>query len=177
MTAGEHSSTGPTSAGPTSQRNSPAVRHLLDRIQRDALVTRRDYLRLLVTVSGGLLAGTVAVATGLFRRHGTGEGARQLVAKRLALGEGAAFSYPSGDDPALAVRLEDGSLVGYSSVCTHLACGVLYRRDEGDLYCPCHEGHFDLRTGEPVAGPPNRPLPRIDLTETADGIWAVGTTP
>ena len=38
---------------------------LLDRIREDALVTRRDYLRILVTVSGGLLVGTVAVAMSL----------------------------------------------------------------------------------------------------------------
>ncbi|HEY8524672.1 MAG TPA: Rieske 2Fe-2S domain-containing protein [Acidimicrobiales bacterium] len=153
------------------------VRHLRDRIQRDALVTRRDYLRLLVTVSGGLLAGTVAVASGLFRRHGTGEGGRRRVAERLEPGQGVTFSYPTGDDPALAVRLDDGTLVGYSAVCTHLACGVLYRPDEADLYCPCHEGRFDLRTGEPVAGPPNRPLPRVRLAETRDGVWAVDTEP
>jgi Rieske Fe-S protein len=67
--------------------------------------------------------------------------------------------------------------VGYSSVCTHLACGVLYRREEADLYCPCHEGHFDLRTGEPTAGPPNRPLPRVRLVEDTDGIWATDATP
>lgn len=75
------------------------------------------------------------------------------------------------------MRLVDGTLVGYSAVCTHLACGVLYRREERDPYCPCHEGRFDLRTGEPVAGAPNRPLPRIDLTETRGGIWAVDAEP
>jgi nitrite reductase/ring-hydroxylating ferredoxin subunit len=160
-------------SGHGDRRDRPAVRHLLDRIERDALATRRDYLRLLVTVSGGLLAGTVAVATGLFRRHGTGDGGRRRIAGALDRGDALAFSYPGDDDPALAVRLDDGSLVGWSSVCTHLACGVLYRRDEGDLYCPCHEGRFDVRTGEPVAGPPSRPLPQVHLVEERGGIWAV----
>ncbi|HEX6310039.1 MAG TPA: Rieske 2Fe-2S domain-containing protein [Acidimicrobiia bacterium] len=154
-----------------------AIRHLRDRIQRDALVTRRDYLRLLVTASGGLLAGTVAVAAGLFRRPGTGSSGPKRVARDLEPRQGIAFAYPTSDDPALAVRLASGELVGYSSVCTHLACGVLYRRDERDLYCPCHEGRFDLRTGEPVAGPPTRPLPRVRLEERPDGIWAVDAIP
>ena len=38
-----------------------------------------------------------------------------------------AFAYPGEDDRALAIRLPDGRLVGYSSVCTHLACAVLWR--------------------------------------------------
>ena len=53
----------------------PATRALLDRVRADAPVTRRDYLRVLVTVSGGLLAGAVGVATGVFRRHGAGTAA------------------------------------------------------------------------------------------------------
>jgi nitrite reductase/ring-hydroxylating ferredoxin subunit len=159
------------------RRDTVAVAHLLERIQQDALVTRRDYLRLLVTVSGGLLAGTVAVAVGVFRRHGTGAGRPGRIAASLAPRQAVAFSYPADDDPALAVRLDDATLVAYSSVCTHLACGVLYRRREDDLYCPCHEGRFDVRTGEPVAGPPTRPLPRVRLEERPDGIWAVDAVP
>ena len=40
----------------------------LERIRSDAPVTRRDYLRILVTISGGLVAGAVAVAVGVFPR-------------------------------------------------------------------------------------------------------------
>lgn len=159
------------------QPERPGVEHLRDRIQRDALSTRRDYLRLLVTVSGGLLAGTVGVALGVFRRVRAGTGEPTRVAAELAPGDATAFRFPTEEDPALAVRLDDGTLVAYSSVCTHLACGVLYRPEEGDLYCPCHEGHFDAHTGEPVAGPPTRPLPSIRVEERPDGIWALETGP
>ncbi|MFD0429398.1 hypothetical protein ACFQ60_22165 [Streptomyces zhihengii] len=31
----------------------------------------------------------------------------------------------------MAVRLMDGTLVGYSAICTHLACAVLWRADRG----------------------------------------------
>ena len=34
------------------------VQAMLDRIREDASVTGRDYLRILVTISGGLLAGS-----------------------------------------------------------------------------------------------------------------------
>lgn len=91
-----------------------------------------------------------------------------------------AFRYPSEEDRAVAVRLDDGTLVGYSAVCTHLACAVLWRKDrgtEGELYCPCHEGVFDARSGEVTAGPPPRGLPKVVVIEQDDGsVWAVGTT-
>jgi Rieske Fe-S protein len=153
----------------------PATRALLDRIRSDAPVTRRNYLRVLVTVSGGLLAGAVAVASGVFRRHGGGTAAPAKVADRLDPGQAVAFRYPGEDDRALAVRLPDGRLVGYSAVCTHLACAVLWREEDGHLECPCHDGLFDPATGEVVAGPPPRPLPRVLLREDGQGIWAVGT--
>ncbi|MFE2151968.1 Rieske (2Fe-2S) protein [Streptomyces lavendulae] len=158
-----------------------AADRLRDRISADSLTTRRDYLRIVATVSGGLAIGGVGVAAGILHRHGDSESLPEAkkVADVMAPGESVAFRFPGDEDRALAVRLTDGSLVGYSAVCTHLACAVLWREDrgpEGELYCPCHEGVFDARTGEVTAGPPPRPLPRIFLTEQADGsVWAIAT--
>lgn len=157
---------------------------LHDRISADSLTTRRDYLRIVATVSGGLAVGGLAVAGGVLHRHGEPEGDGVPKAKRIAdglpPGESISFRYPGDEDRAVAVRLEDGSLVGYSAVCTHLACAVLWRKErgsEGELYCPCHEGVFDARTGEVTAGPPPRGLPKVVVVEEIDGsIWAIGTT-
>ncbi|MEU1122788.1 Rieske (2Fe-2S) protein [Streptomyces sp. NPDC005899] len=157
---------------------------LHDRIAADALTTRRDYLRIVTTVSGGLALGGLGVAAGILHRHGDEEGGKapeaKQIAPRLLPGESLAFRYPGDEDRAVAVRMDDGTLVGYSAVCTHLACAVLWRKDrgtEGELYCPCHEGVFDARTGDVTAGPPPRGLPKVVLAELDDGsIWAVGTT-
>jgi nitrite reductase/ring-hydroxylating ferredoxin subunit len=149
---------------------------LLGRIRADAHVTRRDYLRILVTVSGGLLAGTGAIAAGLFRRHGRGSAPPLRVTDGLAPGQAVTFHYPTGNDPAMALRLSDGRLVGYSAVCTHLSCAVLWRAQHNRLECPCHNGAFDPATGDVLYGPPPRPLPAVRLQERPDGIWAVGTT-
>lgn len=151
------------------------TRALLDRIREDAPVTRRDYLRMLVTVSGGLMVGTVGVAAGFFRRRDEDTSAAVLVARELAPGRAVRFRYPTDGDPAIAVRLGDGALVAYSSVCTHLACAVLWRAEHSALECPCHDGAFDPRDGHVLAGPPPRPLPRIVVEERDDGIYAVGT--
>ncbi|MFF8913941.1 Rieske (2Fe-2S) protein [Streptomyces sp. NPDC015032] len=157
---------------------------LHDRIAADSLTTRRDYLRIVTTVSGGLAVGGLGVAGGILPRHGEPADGKtpgpKKIAAQLLPGESTAFRYPDEEDRAVAVRLDDGTLVGYSAICTHLACAVLWRKDrgsEGELYCPCHEGVFDARTGEVTAGPPPRALPKVVLTEQTDGsIWAVGTT-
>ncbi|MFD8821475.1 ubiquinol-cytochrome c reductase iron-sulfur subunit [Streptomyces sp. NPDC059605] len=157
---------------------------LHDRIAADSLTTRRDYLRIVATVSGGLAVGGLGVASGILPRHGDPDDAKAPAPKRIAgqllPGESVSFHYPDEEDRAVAVRLDDGTLVGYSAICTHLACAVLWRKDrgsEGELYCPCHEGVFDARTGEVTAGPPPRGLPKVVLVEQTDGsIWAIGTT-
>jgi Rieske Fe-S protein len=86
------------------------------------------------------------------------------------------FHYPTESDPAIAIRLADGTLVAYSAVCTHLSCTVLWNRSLGRIDCPCHDGAFDPRDGGVLAGPPPRPLPEIELTERPDGIYAVGAS-
>lgn len=157
------------------RQDEAAIRSLLDRIREDAPITRRDYLRILVTVSGGLVVGAGAVALGVFRRHGVGTAPAVRVADSLPEGRAVYFSYPSDEDQAIAVRLPDGDLAAYSAICTHLACAVVWRPDRPDLYCPCHNGVFDATTGGVRAGPPPRPLPRVILEERDDGIYAVGT--
>ncbi|MFF8600723.1 ubiquinol-cytochrome c reductase iron-sulfur subunit [Streptomyces sp. NPDC015232] len=177
---------GATTATDPDDPNRPAdAAHaaLHDRIAADSLTSRRDYLRIVATVSGGLAAGGIGVAAGILHRHGDNDNGApepKRIAERLLPGEAIAFRYPDEEDRAVAVRLVDGTLAGYSAVCTHLACAVLWRKDrgsEGELYCPCHEGVFDARTGEVTAGPPPRGLPKVLLVEETDGsIWAVGTT-
>ncbi|HWT22327.1 MAG TPA: Rieske (2Fe-2S) protein [Solirubrobacteraceae bacterium] len=156
-------------------RDEAGTRALLERIRADAPVTRRDYLRLLVTLSGGLLAAAAAIKAGLFPRHGEGTAAPLKIADRLEPGAAVSFAYPTEDDRAIAIRLENGRLVAYSSICTHLACAVLWRAEDNRLECPCHDGVFSPATGEVLSGPPPRPLPRVRLREDAQGIWAVGS--
>jgi Rieske Fe-S protein len=62
-----------------------------------------------------------------------------------------------GSKPAILVRTAGGELRAFSAVCTHLNCTVQYRPDLAEIWCACHNGHFDLQ-GQNVAGPPPRPL-------------------
>lgn len=173
-------STVPGAPGPVG-RARPADPELVEervgRLTTDALVTRRGYLRILGVLSGGLVLGNVAVALGAFRRRTQGVTAEVEIvadAATVPVGGSVRFLYPGRLDPALLLRLDEDLYVAYSVICTHLQCEVLHRVDEDELYCPCHEGFFDPRTGEPVAGPPERPLPEILLERRGAAIVAVG---
>jgi Rieske Fe-S protein len=45
----------------------------------------------------------------------------------------------------------------FSSICSHLACNVIWSKDTRMFECPCHTGRFDPE-GQPVSGPPKKPL-------------------
>jgi Rieske Fe-S protein len=153
------------------------VEERLERLTTDALVTRRDYLKLLTVLSGGLAGGSLAVAAGVFDRPTQNTKKRKLItakASEVPVAGQVRFGYPRHEDPAVLLRLGDDRWVAYSAVCTHLTCEVLWKSKEREFYCPCHEGHFDPNTGAPTAGPPKRPLPEILLEHHGNEIWAVG---
>lgn len=139
-------------------------------------VTRREFARYLVLASAGFAVGSVAVAAWTSLRP-INRGAAQAIVAASVVTEGSAFlfRYPTQLDPAILVRLPGGELRAFSQQCTHLGCVVYFDRESGRMLCPCHEGAFDARTGGVVAGPPQRPLGRIDVEARADGIiWALG---
>ena len=62
-----------------------------------------------------------------------------------------------GNQPAILIRTPEGDLRAFSAVCTHLGCTVRYVPESKMIWCPCHNGIFDLH-GRNIAGPPPRPL-------------------
>jgi Rieske Fe-S protein len=91
----------------------------------------------------------------------------------MVIGSAMSFMYPGEHDTCLLVRLSASEFVAFNQKCTHLSCAVIPRPAEGSFFCPCHEGRFDLRTGEPTAGPPRRPLTRVALEIRQRNIYAV----
>lgn len=137
-------------------------------------VTRREFVRYLVLASGGFAAGNVGIAVWSSLRSVNAGDPRPIVElARVPEGTAHLFDYPTSADPAILLHLPGGELRAFSQKCTHLGCVVYYERDAGELECPCHEGHFDALTGQVLAGPPQRPLGRIDI-EVRDGtVWAL----
>ncbi len=84
-------------------------------------------------------------------------------------GEALLFHYPDHKSPCLLIKLTESKFVAFSQKCTHLACPVIPRPDLNELHCPCHKGVFDLQTGTPKSGPPQTPLPQIQVAVSDDG--------
>jgi Rieske Fe-S protein len=138
-------------------------------------VTRREFVRYLTVGSVGAALGSVFLAgmTQVRRPPDVGEVA-VVALEDIPVPGTYLFHYPTEQDPAILVRSTEDDLRGFSQRCTHLACVVYYEHDERELICPCHGGHFDASDGRNLAGPPQRPLNRIEL-EVRDGVvWALG---
>jgi menaquinol-cytochrome c reductase iron-sulfur subunit len=64
---------------------------------------------------------------------------------------------------------EDGEkFKAYNAHCTHLGCGYFYDTESKTFVCPCHRGHFDVKTGAVLSGPPPRGLDEMPV-EIRDG--------
>ena len=155
---------------------------------QDEYVSRRDLVKFIVLTSLAFTAGQAFLV--LKRLLGGAEAggapAPMAVARvdELPVGGAKTFEYPAGSPPRLLVRTGPASFVAYDQQCTHLMCPVVpeRRRDvspasaEGglQLHCPCHNGWFDIETGQPIAGPPRRPLPRVALEVRGGVVYATG---
>lgn len=139
----------------------------------DEIVTRRDTLRFLLAGSGTLFLATGALAIlGTLPQNSSSPAVPIARVGELAENEWKVFNYPDEYSQGILINLPGHGLVAYSDVCTHLSCAVLYQKD-GTLHCPCHEGLFDAKTGDAIAGPPIRPLPLIQLAMHNGMIYAV----
>lgn len=141
----------------------------------DDYVARRDFLRLLVQASGTLFAATAALVGLGYIKPRRNYAHTQAIAQVADIPRGGVhyFQYPTQEDQAILLHLQDGTFAAYSGKCTHLSCAVYHDDERKQLICPCHEGVFDPRTGEAIAGPPQRPLPRITIRQEGSTIYAV----
>lgn len=128
----------------------------------DAEGSRRSFLDWLLGLSaaGTLAAVVYPVFHFVFppaRAKGRAKGA-VLAAQTGEMPPGSGKVFPLGTRPAILIHTPDGKWRAFSAKCTHLSCTVRYRDDMNVIWCPCHDGIFDL-TGKNVSGPPPAPLP------------------
>jgi nitrite reductase/ring-hydroxylating ferredoxin subunit len=142
----------------------------------DQYVARRDFAKFLVLTSSAFVAGQGWIAAqNLVRANREAHPRKEIALVSEVPVQGAKmFAYPDEQSPCLLIRTGESTFVAYSQSCTHLSCAVVPKIAENVLYCPCHEGYFDLQTGKNIAGPPPRPLPRIELALEGDKIYAIG---
>lgn len=137
-------------------------------------ITRREFARYLVLASGAFAGGSALVSLwASLRAVESGEPTAIVALDDIPVGGSHLFAYPTSKDPAILIRPSEDVILAFSQKCTHLGCVVYWSADDSQFECPCHEGVFSLEGG-PVAGPPERPLVRIE-TEVRNGtVWALG---
>lgn len=161
---------GPAEAQPKWRRDFP-----IDSGQ-DEYISRRELMKFMVLTSGAFVVGHLwLLVKSVFEQPSARPAALAVAAvDELAVGGSKTFQFPAGSAPRLLIRTGTSSFVAYDQQCTHLSCPVVAVFAEGRLHCPCHNGWFDLATGRPVAGPPQRPLPRIALNVENGTVYATG---
>lgn len=152
--------------------------HLVDNVNREEDVdyNRRSFLKAMFAAGLTMSAATLPFSVGAL----TGKDKEALPRVKIAelkdvpKGESIVFNYPDESQPAVLVHLNNGKLKAYNSKCTHLQCSVFWSAEQEKLVCPCHHGFFSVDNGQPLAGPPKRELPLIELEVKNGIVYAVG---
>jgi len=133
--------------------------------------SRRGFLDLLLGASA--LAWIAAVAYPVIRylkplpqigatgpTHLTRDEAAKLEANKFVI-------VPVSGQRVIVCQAED-QLHAFSAKCTHEGCTVTFQPGQSSIWCPCHDGRFDL-TGRVVSGPPPQPLAKFIAQRQPDG--------
>lgn len=134
---------------------------------------RRNFVDIFL---GGSLLATVAaflypVVRYVLPAKSAGGGVQNSVTAAQAgeLPPNTAKVFKFGSAPAVLVNTAEGKLVALAGVCTHLTCTVRFDAETETLFCPCHNGRFDLG-GNVLSGPPPRPLETYDVEVSGNDI-------
>ncbi len=139
-------------------------------------VGRRSFLGYIIAAIGAFVTTVLGSSTAIFAASPLLTGRRDV---QVPLGAATGFqvgvpklvqfSLPRKDgwiveDAAKSVwvvRTGEDKFITYSPRCTHLGCIVSWVPEQQAFKSPCHGGVFSME-GQVIAGPPPRPLDRLD---------------
>lgn len=136
-------------------------------------VSRRDFAKLLAVVSGGMVLGNALIAAKAFFSEEKNIGEKQKICSKndIPIGGTKSFVLENDNVPYILIHTEEGEFYAYEQKCTHLSCAVYYKPGTMKIECPCHNGWFDVKTGDVLQGPPPRPLKKLLVTLVGDEIF------
>lgn len=135
-------------------------------------VSRRDFAKLLAVVSGGMVLGNGLIAARYAIKDEEPSGKQKVCTKSdIPVGGTKSFVLENSTVPYILIHTEEGEFYAYEQKCTHLSCAVYYKPGTMKIECPCHNGWFDVKTGDVLQGPPPRALKRLDVILEDEEIY------
>jgi cytochrome b6-f complex iron-sulfur subunit len=142
------------------------------RIDSNSKTSRRHFLDLLLgaSVLGWLASIAYPIVRYLKPLPQTGPtGPTRLTREETAKLEQNKFVIvPVSGQRVIVLQTPDQQLFALSAKCTHEGCTVTYQPAQSDLWCPCHDGRFNLN-GNVLSGPPPQPLQKYAVRRQPDG--------
>jgi menaquinol-cytochrome c reductase iron-sulfur subunit len=140
-------------------------------------VSRRNFLAIATGAIGGLIAVVMAIPAVAYvvgpalQRKKTENWLEIGPTSKVELGTPTLFKTMVESQTGWIATQEEVSIyvltenardyIALSNICTHLGCRVRWIPDQGQFFCPCHNGVFD-KSGHVVSGPPPRPLDQYE---------------
>ena len=138
----------------------------------DRKFTRKEFLNYAIGISGSALASSVLFPILKYITPPKGNDvdvSKVTAAKVEELPQNSAKIFRFGNKPAILINTPGGAFKAFSAVCTHLNCTVQYSKDSRYIWCPCHNGRFDLN-GKVISGPPPKPLEEYKVNVAGEDI-------
>ncbi len=140
-------------------------------IASDSNPSRRTFLDLLLSAS--ILGWLISIAYPIIRylkplpQTGATGPTRLTRDEASKLEQNKFVIVPVSGQRVIVLQASD-QLHAFSAKCTHEGCTVTYQPGQSVIWCPCHDGRFDLN-GRVISGPPPQPLAKYAVQRQPDG--------
>lgn len=144
--------------------------------EESASVPRRTFARVVIGAAGLCYAAMLGYPLYRYIAAPVEKAAKEAAVKEIFLKDahklpaGSAMIFKFGARPALLIHNDDGNWIALDAVCTHLGCTVKYEAENKRIFCECHGGIYDPKSGKNIGGPPPKPLRRYEVKVSDEGI-------
>ena len=144
--------------------------------EKEEKINRSDFMKAAIAGIGGLIGfayalPAVAYVIGPAMKQETGDWIQLGSVNKVPLNTPTLFKtvvetqtgwIKTEEEVSAYVLTDNGQdFVVMSNVCTHLGCRIRWIEEQGEFFCPCHNGAFS-KDGNVTGGPPPRPLDRFE---------------